>query len=152
MAIIKPSKGLEAATAAHLVSLGKATPEQQKLAYKHLIGLLKKAGKKPAKKAIPANERAVMVELFIRAERIDNPKATIREICQHFLDDKLMSELILGGRTIDLRTIETGHQHWKAEGEHSTQLDIDRVVGRTLDAFAAVFDTAQPQKMKVGKK
>lgn len=93
-----------------------------------------------------------MVELFIRAERIDNPKATIREICQHFLDDKLMSELILGGRTIDLRTIETGHQHWKGEGEHSTQLDIDRIVGSTVDAFAAAFDTAQPQKMKVGKK
>lgn len=160
MAIIKPSKGLEAATAAHLVSLGKATPEQQKLAYKHLIGLIKKpgemsakkAGKKPAKKAMPENERAAMIEILLRDALTEDPKATIREICQFVLDDENMREAVLGGRTIELRTIETGYQHWKSNCEYSKQLDIDRVIGPIFDAFAAAFDTAQPQKMKVGKK
>lgn len=140
MAIIVPTKALEAATALRLLKSGRATPEQQRLAFKHITGLPKEHAQKKITGSAET-DRAVMVELMFRDALTESDEATLRDTCQ-FVADQCHREL---------STIESGYHKWNRQDDALKKSDIQKYIAHLLDTWALYFEVQISEKTKVGK-
>lgn len=117
MAVVKTGKVIEKMTAAYLVKVGKANPDQQKLAYEYFTEQIKKAGKKAPRGISKETLRNVMIARYIQLHEADGESISDKQACRDVAEDGVLK----------FGTIERGFREWKAQDEKAKQADYRNV-------------------------
>lgn len=131
MATIKFSPQIEKATALHLVSLGKATPEQQKLAYQFMLERIeqeKHASERPIKKTTQ-RDRNVMIFLMLGYMQGVGEKKSQKQICREVAETS----------TASFGTIEREYRKWLNQTEPAKKKDIEAYTKKMIQVTNTLF-------------
>lgn len=123
----------EELTACLLLKEGKASPEQQMLAYKYFNSRMEEAWEtRPKKKALSKETvRNVLIALRLRKAKADGEKLTQRDVCEAVAIDM--------HRSAD--TIEREFRRWKKQLAVHKQQDEQAVIGNIQKMLAMVTST-----------